>query len=274
MAHQKTSNINVYTDPDVVSSYLHADYLEAAEARVIRLFKDGWQDMDMLDIAVGAGRTTQYFAPLVKTYTGVDYSEGMISACKEKFSKDFPNAHFDVADMRSLSGLQDNSFSFVLISYNAISALDHAGHQKTLREVHRVLRPGGHLFFSIFNLPSVYRRGGLFHIDYLFRNISFFKPKHSYWVLTDFLRRRIIYHTPVDFYWRWKKAPSAMITDGSHNFRLKHYYVRANKELSDLSRHFENIRVFDRDGDELTDDTERNRSQSDWLFYLCANKAN
>ena len=99
----------------------------------------------MLDIGVGAGRTTKHFAGLVKEYVGVDYSITMIKACREKF----PQYRLEVADARNLSLFDDAYFDFVLFSFNGIDAVEHQDRLAILREIRRVLRKGG--YFCFFN---------------------------------------------------------------------------------------------------------------------------
>ncbi len=67
--------------------------------------------MDMLDIGVGGGRTTRHFAPLARTYLGVDYSAAMIARCK----REFPSFRFAVADARRLAFAADESYDLVLV---------------------------------------------------------------------------------------------------------------------------------------------------------------
>ena len=72
--------------------------------------------MKMLDIGVGGGRTTLHFAPLVKEYVGIDYSQNMIKACQERFAQ----VSFQTADARSMGIFKDSTFDFILFSYNGI----------------------------------------------------------------------------------------------------------------------------------------------------------
>ena len=41
----------------------------------------------MLDIGVGTGRTSRYFASNFNQYHGIDYSSAMIDFCRKKFKK-------------------------------------------------------------------------------------------------------------------------------------------------------------------------------------------
>lgn len=77
-------------------------------------------EMRMLDIGVGAGRTTHHFAPLTKEYIGVDYSKNMIKARRRKFRNYPKKLTFKVADARDLKLFGDKYFDFALFSFNGI----------------------------------------------------------------------------------------------------------------------------------------------------------
>ena len=71
----------------IVKEYASKMFLFKSEETVLELLKPTLQGMKMLDVGVGAGRTTIYFAPLVHKYVGIDYSAKMITACKNKFKE-------------------------------------------------------------------------------------------------------------------------------------------------------------------------------------------
>ena len=74
-------------------------------------------NLKVLDLGVGAGRTTKFLMDLADEYVGIDYSQGMINACKKgKLSK----LKFFVADAQNLNFLDSNYFDFILFSYNGI----------------------------------------------------------------------------------------------------------------------------------------------------------
>ena len=54
----------VYNHKKITSDYAARDYLDKAEASIIESLKPYLKDMSMLDMGVGAGRTTKYFLPL------------------------------------------------------------------------------------------------------------------------------------------------------------------------------------------------------------------
>lgn len=265
------SNEAVWADPQMVAQYLDADYLEDAERTVMRLLEPELSSLDMLDIAVGAGRTTGHFAPLVRSYVGTDISPAMIEACSAKHTRQFPRARFLVSDMRSMGQFADKSFSFVLISYNAICALNHADRLRTFQEVHRVCAVGGRFCFSTFHLPSIYRPGGIFTVAFALRWLSLRHPKQSYWALQNWLYRRFVYNSGSE-YRSAKMRPYVILNDGSHGFRLWHYYVQPEEQLRQLQAGFQDIRIFARDGSEVTRPDQYVRTESDWLFYLCTRR--
>ncbi len=68
------SNKDVYGSEDIVKGYSSGEGLQKPEETILNELRNKLPNMKMLDIGVGAGRTTKYFAPLTKRYVGVDYS--------------------------------------------------------------------------------------------------------------------------------------------------------------------------------------------------------
>jgi ubiquinone/menaquinone biosynthesis C-methylase UbiE len=94
-------------------------------------------DMEVLEIATGPGLLAKHVAPAAKRMIATDYSDGMIAQAKKG---DCPaNLTFEVADAMNLP-YPDHSFDAVLIA-NALHIIPDP--EKALREIARVLRPGG-----------------------------------------------------------------------------------------------------------------------------------
>ena len=111
----------MYESKDFVGHYISELELQPPEAEILQELRNELPNLKMLDIGVGAGRTTQHFAGLAKEYIGIDYSSTMIEACRKKF----PQYRLEVADARNLSIFDDAYFDFILFSFNGIDAVEH-----------------------------------------------------------------------------------------------------------------------------------------------------
>jgi ubiquinone/menaquinone biosynthesis C-methylase UbiE len=223
-----SGNIRVYEAEDVVKDYISNDYLQKPEATILNELKKKLPDMRMLDIGVGGGRTTAYFSCLVKEYVGIDYSHKMINACIKKF-KNYPNKiSFLTADARSMKLFKDNSFDFVLFSFNGIDYADHEDRMVIMREIRRLIRPGGYFCFSTHNLNVVLK-------DFFSVKLSK-NPKLLIHRTRELLQMRLLNKGET-----WKVIRNAsgaqqhlMINDGAHDFRLKTYFMTPVEQLSQL----------------------------------------
>jgi len=99
----------------VVKFYAHfVEGLMKGEQMIIDTMGDQLPDWKMLDIGIGAGRTTRHFAPRVKEYLGVDYVPGMIEVVKRKFPSPEPHVRFEVADAQSMPQISDQYYDLSL----------------------------------------------------------------------------------------------------------------------------------------------------------------
>lgn len=103
----------------------------------------------ILDLGCGFGRHLIYLAKEGFDATGIDISQEAVEMAKEKLKERNLEAEAIQADMKDLP-LPDEEFEAVL----AITVIGHATKpdiEKTVREIHRVLKDGG---FFYGNLPS------------------------------------------------------------------------------------------------------------------------
>ncbi|MBA4317076.1 MAG: hypothetical protein C0412_01615 [Flavobacterium sp.] len=145
-------NINqeIYNKPDVVRIYTEQTGLDDVENFFLTHYvKPG---SDILDIGVGGGRTTSAFSSDANSYVGIDYSEEMVKACLNRF----PDKKFLTLDASSMKIFNDESFDIVIFSFNGIDYLpDWNSRIECINEIKRVLRPGGHFFFSSHNSRGI-----------------------------------------------------------------------------------------------------------------------
>lgn len=141
-------NHETWTTPATLAWFAqHSGWTDEGERRALEAVADEIRGKRLLDIGVGGGRTVPILRALSDDYVGVDYLEPMVAACRERF----PGVRVEWADARHLTQFDDGAFDFAMFSWNGIDAVDHDGRPDVLREVHRVLAPGGIFLFSTLN---------------------------------------------------------------------------------------------------------------------------
>jgi ubiquinone/menaquinone biosynthesis C-methylase UbiE len=141
-------NRNTWALPQTVRVYEHMQgWLEPGEQAAVAYVTAEARGRPILDIGVGAGRTTPLLQAISQDYVGIDYTREMVEACRAKH----PGARIEHMDARDLSRFEDGQFALAMFSFNGIDAVDFADRHKVLREVHRVLKPGGLFIVSAHN---------------------------------------------------------------------------------------------------------------------------
>jgi len=258
-------NHQVYIARDIVQHYRQLNQLQPAEQSILDLFGDEWSKMKMLDVGVGGGRTTQHFSGVVQEYVGIDYSDEMIAACQKRFPTSSQSSSqsrvFEVVDARDMSQFADNSFDFILFSFNGIDSLSHQDRLQVFQEVNRVGKTGGYFFFSSHSLQGLER-------EFNWRNQISLNPLKTYVNLVMFAILRFCNRSisPQQI----KDSAREIIQDESHNFRLKQYYIRPQEQLNQLKADFGDVRIYSwNSGLELTNQQDLDANFDMWLYYLC-----
>lgn len=138
----------------LASTYAEKSGLFPAEETLRRRLDERLPTLRMLDLGIGAGRTTEIFAGRVASYVGLDYSSEMIRAATERLGQATP-AVLDVADARDLARWHGHAFELVLFSFNGIDYVDLEGRERVLREVRRVIADDGIFAFSTHSLNAL-----------------------------------------------------------------------------------------------------------------------
>ena len=103
----------------------------------------------VLDLGCGTGRTSRFLQAAGHQVVAIDYSEPMIRKARENCAG-LP-IEFLIMDARRLE-FPDASFDYALFSFNGPDYLHpEAARLEALREIHRVLKPGGVFAFSSHN---------------------------------------------------------------------------------------------------------------------------
>ncbi len=258
------SSIDTYSRADVVDSYLEDTTLQAPEQTIFDLLNERLPNMAMLDIGVGGGRTTEHFGKVAQKYTAIDYSENMVQVCKDRYA-DNPELSFEVCDVRALDIFENDTFDFILFSFNGIDYISHEDRLKAFQEMHRVGKPGCIFYFSSHNLLS------LKDIFKLRNNLST-RPKTLARNLIHWCKLKFIHNRGVDID-NLLQSPYAVFNDGAHDFELQTYYIKPKEQIKQLtdSNLFGNVSVYSLiSGLEYTQESELNSATDSWLYYLCS----
>lgn len=251
------SEKNVWDQEDTLEIYKKLDDIYFPEQIVMSMIKNQSSNMKMLDLGVGAGRSTKHFAPLMKEYVGIDYSEKMIKFCKKRFFK-YKNSSFKVMDARTLDFFPDEEFDFILFSYNGLDCMNHEDRIKTLKEIKRVLKPDCYFLFSSHNFDWInnYWRLNFTSLFELFNEV-----------------RRLIYFRILNNK-SWKEIQTnkeinyVVIRDGAHNFRVKNYFISPRCQVNQLLKlNFYNIQAFNLSGSETN--LCGTGPENAWIYYVC-----
>jgi ubiquinone/menaquinone biosynthesis C-methylase UbiE len=106
----------------------------------------------VMDLGCGIGRVARYVAPCCGSLWAVDASEKMLSLARTRLQC-LDNVRFAQSEGTRIPLVESGSVDFVY----SILTLQHLEREDAfllLREVHRVLRPGGSAFFTFPNLLS------------------------------------------------------------------------------------------------------------------------
>lgn len=106
----------------------------------------------VMEIGCGAGRIAHFLAPMCKTWIGGDVSVNMLAHAREALSG-VPNVEFVPLNGSDLSQLADATLD-VIYSTVVFMHLDEWDRYRYVSEMHRVLKPGGRVYYDNYNLLS------------------------------------------------------------------------------------------------------------------------
>ena len=280
----RESTYDYFARDDVVAEYASFDFVLWPEQRIFDELRTRLASSRVLDIGVGAGRTTLRLAPLVAEYVGIDVSEKMIEVCRERFGREPGGPRFEVADVRDLGTFHDDAFDLVLFSFNGIDTVGgDEDRARSLHEIHRVTRPGGLYCFSSNNVTfALVGFSPVRSVLHLLATRASVAARHPREVARVARAAR-----------RWgringsgralgRRGRGLVVEDRPrHEFstefyrsddtiRVEKYYIHPDEQRRELgSVGFGNIRLFTPDGDEATQTSARHLSRSWWIYYLC-----
>jgi SAM-dependent methyltransferase len=210
--------------------YATLSELGDSEKAALASIADEVRNRRILDVGVGGGRTVGALRELSPHYLGIDYVEEMVAACRARF----PGVAFERADARDLTRFADGAFDLIVFAWCGLCMVDHEGRMAILRELHRVLSPGGYFVFSTYNRNSA-EHDRLFALPELSRPETLrgaVKQAASFGLHTAmrlfnrlrYLRREIV------------TAEYSIINDKSHDYRTMLYYLTLEEQKRQLAK--------------------------------------
>jgi SAM-dependent methyltransferase len=243
---QTLYNAEMYEDDSVVEFY-RSESWSTPELLSLCRSKQAIESGCVLDIGIGAGRTTRVLHGMAKGYVGIDISAKMVAAARKRF----PGVDIRQLNLREIHLLSERTFSFVFAPYAVIDVLPHDQRQTLLSAVRNLLSPTGAFVFSTHNLN--YRHA---------HAVPALDPRHPWQTMRSWLNHfasRKHCHTGEGY---------AILNDCSHSWRALHHYTDRRAQVRDLERAgFAVEAILGLDGRTIgpgDDDTE------DWALHFLA----
>jgi|GEM_PF-2003074 len=98
----------------------------------------------VLDVGTGTGFFLEYFRERGAAVTGIDIAQASIEYLREKL----PDSQLQVADISAEAVPVDNQFELVAAMGVLYHIVDEVRFERALRNITRLLEPGGHLFLT------------------------------------------------------------------------------------------------------------------------------
>ncbi|HEY1566333.1 MAG TPA: class I SAM-dependent methyltransferase [Solirubrobacteraceae bacterium] len=174
----------------------------------------------VLELGCGAGRISGYLVALAHEFHGMDISPRMVAASQ----RSYPAGDFAQGDVDDVARFADDSVDAVIAGWNLLDVLDDAERREALRAIRRALAPGGVLIMSSHNLAYLPRLRSPAHVR--LGGLRQGRPQGVLQFAADVVRapRRVRRHRRLRVLER-RTADYALVSDGSHEFTLVHYYI-------------------------------------------------
>jgi SAM-dependent methyltransferase len=186
----------------------------------------------VLDVASGEGYGSHLISRTAQSVTGVDVSAEAVAHASEKYRTS--NLRYQCASCTDIR-LPDASFDLI-VSFETIEHITE--HEQFLREVNRLLAPGGVFLISSPNRPEYSEKTGYnneYHVKELDRT-ELKKLLDTHWSAQKWFAQRAAFHSMV---WPLDTAPTgaaALSVDGASAYPAEVYFlVFCAKEIASLN---------------------------------------
>ena len=266
LAFRHEPSVHTYSRDKVLAYYETYVELQKPEEAILALLAPELAPMRMLEIGIGAGRVTRYFAPRVREYEGIDICPSMVERCRATFAGSMPAERFSVGDMREMDMRAAGSAELLLVTYNTIDHIGPAERASFIAEARRLVAPGGYLCFSSHNINRLARWLTLRN----WLGFEFWRRPRS-WMRKLQQRARLMELNKVALEVQ-ANADCVVITNGTHDdYDLRLCYVRPAAQVAALhDAGFRSVRVFSLDSGAELHGEEIALAPDRWLYYLAS----
>jgi ubiquinone/menaquinone biosynthesis C-methylase UbiE len=242
-------NHRAFSSPFAVKAYTAVDGLTPGEVTILETLRSRITDKAILDIGVGAGRTTPSLLEISRDYTAIDYSEVLVHQARKRFGLD----SIYCCDVRDMSRFPDRGFDFVYFSFNGLDCISHEGRLRALGEIRRVLKPQGIFLFSSHNRAHLEDPPGATRQYTRIESI-----KRAVWKMLLLPRHfRLRRHETAT-------SEYAIVNDSGLRYSLLLYYITISSQVAQLEKlEFSVQHVYDMQGTPVGYD-----DRSPWIYYL------
>lgn len=250
------SNIHTYNDPKIVKGYSAFKFLFKAEQLILDEISETLSTSSFLDIGVGGGRTTHFFAPKCKLYVGLDYAQNMVDTCQKKF----PNFTFKCHDAADMNSINEASFDYVLFSFNGIDSVNLEHRIKIFKEIYRVLKPDGKLIFSFHNTL------------YINKLYTLGIPKNPLNWIKEYKRVKMLNEVngPKE---RYQNLDFFTIKDGADDFKLDISYLHPHFQIDMMTNlNYEVLKLLDTESGQTLMPKHLKTTTCPWIYMICLKK--
>ena len=211
------ANGEVFNDAERQYARAASSGLTSQELRCLQAIPDA-QRGSVLDIGVGAGRTTGPLAALFRYYEGIDYADKLVAIAK----RNYPDQNLRVMDARKLD--VHETYDCIFFSFNGLDCISYQDRTRFLEASYRALKPGGYLIYSTHNLA--HSRTATYMANFFVREQLPFilRPWRLFEMLSN--RKRLFARQ-----WRSPDGRFCIVNDVGLRFGLLMVYVDIPAEL-------------------------------------------
>lgn len=233
--------------------YAGRSALYPPEHSILRSISADCHGRPILDLGVGAGRTTSDLLAVSSDYLGIDYSLAMIRHCRDRF----PGVTFQQGDVRDLGGLPRRHYALIMFSFNGLDYIPQQDRLTSLRGLRELLADDGWLVFSSHN--RLHRVLPPWHLRNLTAGPLAKLPGRIWAYCQGLLAYR------ANRLGQYEAQDHAVRIDNCFNYELLTYYISLSDQLAQLKVcGFAPSAVYGMNGER----TEAADSADDsWLYY-------